>query len=186
LANATHSAEHLAHALSRYSEKDTQTTDLKSYIKKTLIQDGLGVLDITDDEVQHIVDHPELSAYSFADIVSRRAQIGWSTHGHSGGSSSPSPDETLKLITSLAVDVNIYSTTKHSAISGNHENTEVGGFIRDYLGLDLQPITKELMEKSTQLDAVAAMESRESWMGRRPASDEGLSVLDHYHGDFKH
>ena len=84
------------------------------------------------------------------------------------------------------MDVNIYSTTRHAAISGNHENTEVGGFIRDYLGLDLQPITEELIQKGIQLDAAAAEESRESWMGRRPASDEGLRALDHYHGDFKH
>lgn len=191
MTNATHSAESLANALRSHIDSGDGATDqgLKTYIEKTLIRDGLGVRDVSDAEVQQIVDHPELSAYTFADIVSRRAQIGWSTHGHSGMSgvvhrrgSKFHADRIL-----LAVDVNIYSTTNVLSIAGNHENTEVGEFIRDYLSLDLQPITKELIEKGIKLDA-AALEggSDSNWMGKRLKSVEGLAVLDHYHGDFKH
>lgn len=56
--------------------------DLKQYIDKELLQIGLGVFDATNDEIQQLIDNP--SSYVFADIVSRRSQTGWTTHGHSG------------------------------------------------------------------------------------------------------
>ena len=170
LANATHSAENLAGELRRRLDSQDGSLapgELKAFIRDTLIRDGLGVRDITDAEIQHIANHPDVSAYDFADIISRRAQIGWSTHGHS------------------AVDVNIYSSSKDPAIAGNRENTEVGNFIQHYLEVDLAPITKELVDKGIQLDAAAVDGVQGSWMGRAP-THEGLDVLDHYHGDYKH
>ncbi|KAG4216789.1 hypothetical protein PC116_g34730 [Phytophthora cactorum] len=64
-------------------------------------------------------------------MISIRAQIGWSTHGHS------------------AVDVNIYSSggPGTEAIRGNVENTDVGKYLREYLNVDVDAITKELNEK---------------------------------------
>jgi alkaline phosphatase len=64
-------------------------------------------------------------------MVSLRARIGWSTHGHS------------------AVDVNVYSSGGPGTerIRGNVENTEVGEFLRDYLEVDVDEITKELRQK---------------------------------------
>ena len=64
-------------------------------------------------------------------MISRRARVGWSTHGHS------------------AVDVNIYSSGGEAAdkIRGNVENTDVGVFLREYLGVDVTDITEELREK---------------------------------------
>jgi len=52
----------------------------------------------------------------------------WATHGHS------------------AVDVNIYAAgdPQHERLRGNHENTEIGKFIQDYLELDLEKITEAL------------------------------------------
>jgi alkaline phosphatase len=118
------------------------------------------------------VKDPDLAAYVFADMVSRRAQTGWSTHGHSGA------------------DVNIYSSDRHaaSALIGNHENTEVGNFLRDYLEVDVDAITKELAEKGSQWDTVDAAGIRQSWMGAKPQDGERLDGQDHrehYHGDFK-
>lgn len=78
-----------------------------------------------------------------------------------------------------AVDVNIYaSNPKHAkSLIGNHENTEIGEFIRDYLALDLTAITKELREQASTLS--------NDWMGE-PIADVDTQVdLDHYHGDFK-
>jgi alkaline phosphatase len=60
-------------------------------------------------------------------IVSKRANLGWSTHGHS------------------AVDVNLYAYgTNAHRLQGNHENTDIGVFIADQLGLDLNAITQRL------------------------------------------
>ncbi|GMF16016.1 unnamed protein product [[Candida] boidinii] len=65
-------------------------------------------------------------------MVSTRAQIGWSTHGHS------------------AVDVNIYgySNTNNGKyllnkyLSGNHENIEIGKFMEFITNSDLNKITE--------------------------------------------
>ena len=100
-------------------------------------------------------------SYVFADIISRRAQVGWSTHGHS------------------AVDVNIYaSNLKHAKpLIGNHENTEIGDFIREYLDVDLEGVTKELKEKGALL--------ANDWMGKPVEDVNTMAELDHYAGDFK-
>ncbi|KAI9828535.1 MAG: hypothetical protein M1819_006592 [Sarea resinae] len=183
LANASHSAEHLhADLQAHISSSSPSTSDMKSYVQ-TLLQDGLGVFDASKDEIQSLVDQPGAAAYIFADIVSRRAQVGWSTHGHS------------------AVDVNIYSSSPQiaRALTGNHENTEIGAFIRDYLGVDVESVTRELREKGTLLDTLNAVSGhggvsqemdgeRVGWMGKvADEADHGgaLDVLDCYHGDFK-
>jgi alkaline phosphatase len=75
-------------------------------------------------------------------MVSIRARVGWSTHGHS------------------AVDVNIYSSGGPAAerIRGNVENTEVGEFLSDYLGVNVEAITKELRKKMRGLMKPANIE----------------------------
>jgi len=42
--------------------------------------------------------------------------------------------------------VNIYAVGKEARerLTGNHENTEIGEFMRDYLGLDLERVTEIL------------------------------------------
>ncbi|KAL9025499.1 MAG: hypothetical protein Q9196_005688, partial [Gyalolechia fulgens] len=168
LANASHSAEHLAYQLRDHkagqhispldsgiktpprprSNQDTEEEegeeDLKSYIRTTLLSDGLGISDPTDAEINRLVhssSDPWPASYIFADMISRRAQVGWTTHGHS------------------AVDVNIYTSDPEQArpLQGNRENTDVGKFLREYLDLDdeVENVTKELVEKATG-----------DWMGR--------------------
>ena len=129
-----------------------------------MLEQGLGVYDATDAEVDAIMDRSDgalPAVYVFADIISRRAQVGWSTHGHS------------------AVDVNIYaSKAKHARpLIGNHENTEIGDFIREYLGVDLEGVTNELKEKGALL--------ANDWMGKPVEDVNTLAELDHYAGDFK-
>jgi alkaline phosphatase len=80
LANASHSSEYLA---AQYKDFDGKGSEDK-FLRKTLIEDGFGILDATDDEVEKIKTHKDGAAWAFADMISRRAQIGWSTHGHSG------------------------------------------------------------------------------------------------------
>lgn len=129
LANASHSSEYLSRALRAHIASTDAATEgdaaYRQFVKKKLVEEGLGVTDASDEEIERIISNPALSAYTFADIISRRAQIGWSTHGHS------------------AVDVNIYGYGA-DVLRGNHENIEVGQFLRDYLSVDVDGITEEL------------------------------------------
>lgn len=92
---------------------------------------GLGIADARDFELKKLASDPEHAIYTFSRMISQRARIGWSTHGHS------------------AVDVNIYSSGGRLAedLHGNVENTQVGQFLRKYLDVDVDKITDELREK---------------------------------------
>jgi len=171
LANASHSAERLAYNYHTHLQSGPFEHDIAAYIRRVLKKD-LGIYDYSDEEVQNLVDHPETAPYQFADMVSRRSQTGWSTHGHS------------------AADVNIFASSAKNAapLVGNHENTEVGDFLRNYLGVDTQAITDELKEKGTQFDTLDADGKKVSWMGALPEEGQrldGQDHLDHYQGDFK-
>ena len=87
LANATHSSEHLEKALNKYlhgeGSKDDKSSK-RSYIRSNIIEKGLGIYDATDEELGKLVDAVGSPSYVMADMISRRAQIGWSSHGHSG------------------------------------------------------------------------------------------------------
>lgn len=169
LANASRSAEYLSHEYYLKRQETSDKNELRHWISATLKQD-LGVNDFSDDEVDLLLDKADIAPYTFADIISRRAQTGWSTHGHS------------------AADVNIYAHPLKYAcpqLQGNHENTEVGEFLRDYLDVDVDAITKELKEKSQAWDMA---DPTGSWMGDLPAVGErldGQDHIDHYQGDFK-
>jgi len=197
LANASHSAEYAAHKWADYLSSDLATAasrDEKRVAVESILQDDLGIVDFSSGEVSDIIDAEPIwpPSYLFADMISRRAQVGWSTHGHSG------------------VDVNIYASAPEHArqLVGNHENIEVGRFIAEYLDVDIDAVTSELKSKhvktgSSGLDfpevetADAALErlfpgeemGDYAWMGPPglPVNPNGqLKVLDDYHGDFKH
>jgi alkaline phosphatase len=103
-------------------------------------------------------------------MVSRRAQTGWSTHGHSGA------------------DVNIYTSSLSLAapLRGNHENTEVGEFLRSFLDLDdeVEEVTRLLREHAQSV-------GEEVFLGKIPQTGERLDgqshleAYDHYGGDHK-
>jgi alkaline phosphatase len=146
LGRANASCELLAHRLHDHLASDAGIASarphLKAWINDTLIVPGLGVTDVTDDELSALVDYPEVAINTLAAIISFRAHIGWSTHGHT------------------AVDVNIYSSGNIDAVSairGNVENTNVGDFLRDYLDVNVDQITKELKDAMT-LRPVSAMD----------------------------
>lgn len=163
LANATHSTEYLTKQLYNHirTQGNADNADLKQFISD-LIVTGLGISDATDAEIQAVIDHLQSPLYIFSDMISRRAQIGWSTHGHS------------------AVDVNIYGSEGASQLIGNHENTEIGQFLRDYLAVDVDAITEELNKgqnlKSTTLG--------DSWTGPIPTDEQIRQVSDHFHLEF--
>ncbi|KAG0738362.1 hypothetical protein G6F16_010767 [Rhizopus arrhizus] len=129
------SSEALATAWDELLKKETNEHALYEYLKHVIIESGLGIEDATDDEIERIISWAESGkttdelAYVFADMVSRRALIGWSTHGHT------------------AVDVNLYAKGDGTEfLQGSHENTDIGDFIVSYLDLDLESITEKLQE----------------------------------------
>jgi alkaline phosphatase len=133
LANANASAEYCAFLLQQHiaSSPSSEQSSLIDWIKEELVVRRLGITDANDAELAALAAHPELATNLFAHMVSVRAHIGWSTHGHS------------------AVDVNIYSSGGAAAeqIRGNVENTDVGKFLSEYLEVDVEEITRELEEK---------------------------------------
>ncbi|EEP76920.1 repressible alkaline phosphatase [Uncinocarpus reesii 1704] len=171
LANASHSSEHLEAKLHDYldNEGNSASADKKrAYIRREFLEKGLGIFDAQDSEIDRLINPGDQvpAAYVFADIISRRAQIGWATHGHS------------------AADVNIYASSPHDVLDlvGNHENIEVGQFLAKYLDLDLGEITRKLRDTETKPHAAS---ERYAWMGEPLADEVVVDELDTYHGDFK-
>ncbi|KAJ4260599.1 vacuolar alkaline phosphatase [Fusarium torreyae] len=146
LANATASAEYLhakLHAhLASNSDSDSKKDmkKLKKYINEELIIRGLGISNASDKEISLIAEQPQNALVLFSALISLRAHVGWSTHGHT------------------AVDVNIYSSGGPGAenIRGNVENTDVGKYLREYLEVDVDEITAELKEKMGKVGVQAA------------------------------
>jgi alkaline phosphatase len=160
LANVSRSASLLASQLRSRIAASGTGEGLKEFITEELVRKGQGITDLNDEELQALVDNPLLASYTFADMISRRAQIGWSTHGHS------------------AVDVNIYGTKGSETLRGNHENTQIGEFLRNYLELDVKPITEELVQKLTSFNT--ADEGQSSWTGRIPTKED-LEMAMEFH-----
>jgi alkaline phosphatase len=171
LANASHSAERMALRYNKYLVSAPSDEQTFNFIEDEIV-DGLGIYDASVEEINALVEGPDTALYQYADMMSRRSQTGWSTHGHS------------------AADVNIYSSDPEAAkaLAGNHENTEVGEFLREYLGVDVDAVTKELREKGTNLKVKTAGGEEVSWMGKIPEVGQRLDGQNHvasYGGDHK-
>ncbi|KAF2138308.1 uncharacterized protein K452DRAFT_277397 [Aplosporella prunicola CBS 121167] len=171
LANASHSAERLAQNYQKFLSAQRNEDETIAWLKNA-VENDLGIHDASEEEINNLAENPDISPYVFADMVSRRSQTGWSTHGHS------------------AADVNIFASDPIAAspLVGNHENTEVGEFLRNYLSVDVEAITKELRSKGIGHGKVDAMTGESiGWMGRMPDEAEinDHDHLDHYQGDFK-
>lgn len=140
LAKATASTEFLAAKLRSYaaSSSSSSKADLKKWINRELVVPGLGIANASDDELSALADNAEAALEIFSAMISLRAHVGWSTHGHT------------------AVDVNIYSSggPGTDALRGNVENTDVGRFLRHYLDVDVEAITQELRDKTKRPAAV--------------------------------
>jgi alkaline phosphatase len=159
LANATHSAERLHLEYNNYLSTPPlpSKSEIESFLHNAVTK-GLGIADPSSEELALLATAPATALYSFADMVSRRSQTGWSTHGHS------------------AADVNIYSSDARAAAAlvGNHENTEVGQFLSNYLDVDVKAVTDELRAKGAGLMVQGAHGEQVSWMGKKP--DDGARL----------
>ncbi|PNH38027.1 hypothetical protein VD0004_g8769 [Verticillium dahliae] len=147
LAKANASSEFLSLQLAKHVAENPgeHKGKLRSWVNETLIYGGLGITDVHPEELDALVEAPLAAITTLAAIISLRAHVGWSTHGHT------------------AVDVNIYSSGGRDTekIRGNVENTDVGKFLRDWLDLDVAPITEELKSKLGKVNRndLAAMDA---------------------------
>jgi alkaline phosphatase len=168
---AKHSAQYLSDKLKHFQSTSEDKT--RRYIEKDLLLDGLSVDDATDEEIKRLMDHQGDSTWVFSDIISRRALIGWSTHGHSGA------------------DVNIYASDPYltELLAGNHENTEVGHYLAKYLDVDVNAVTKTLRKKGVKkVKRDGSVVTSWPWMGR--SVEESIKVhgdhSDCYHHETSH
>ncbi|KAL2201152.1 alkaline-phosphatase-like protein [Corynascus similis CBS 632.67] len=133
LARANASAEYCTLLLNQHvaAHPDESAQSLKEWIKAELVVGRLGITDVHEVELDALAANPVGANPVFCRIVSTRARIGWSTHGHS------------------AVDVNIYSSGGAAVeqLRGNVENTDIGKFLSGYLDVDVDEITRELRGK---------------------------------------
>ena len=169
LANASHSSSYLAHQLHDHVRSHVAASGdaMKTWIRNQLVEIGMGCYDATHQEINLLYSSAKgeegslPGSWLLADMVSRRGQVGWTTHGHS------------------AVDVNVYASDwdRGRALRGSVENTEVGRFLSDWLDLDLGGVTDDLGK---------GVEGEErGWMGGRAEDKDGREGLDAYQGDFK-
>ncbi|KAB5591152.1 Alkaline phosphatase [Ceratobasidium theobromae] len=129
LAGAKHSSSYLASLWAKYNGSDPD-----NYLK-SLFQD-YGINDANSTELSVAMAHKSSASFNdihFGQSLTRRAMVNWATLGHT------------------AVDVNLIGYGPNSQLmSGNRDNTEVGQFITDQLGLDLPSVTKLLNDKKNE------------------------------------
>ncbi|KAF9903477.1 hypothetical protein EC991_003806 [Linnemannia zychae] len=113
---------------------------IRAFVQKEILEKGLGITDATQDEIEYL-SNPEAIPNDLlrflGHAISRRANLGWTTMGHTG------------------VDVNLYAASSPQngnrildRLRGNHENTEIGDYMSWYLQLDLPSITDKLVKSA--------------------------------------
>lgn len=121
---AQHSSSYLGGLIAKY-----KGDDLHDYVENTIFP-LYGINDANSTEVAVAVANNASSYFNdihIAQSLSRRAMVKWTTLGHS------------------AVDVNLigYPADRVESIRGNHENVELGQFMIDTMGLDVDAITQK-------------------------------------------
>lgn len=144
LLNSSYSGEYLSMKVAQFRSTLTTSDDdskiLKNFIVKEVIERDMGIIDYTEEEIkgiQQLATNRGDLLYFLNNMISVRSQTGWTTHGHS------------------AVDVNIYAHTNSKAIKhqlyshkqnvgllGNHENIEIGEFMKSITGADLLKVSE--------------------------------------------
>ncbi|KAG0360886.1 hypothetical protein BGZ54_009330 [Gamsiella multidivaricata] len=128
------STELLTKKLVEYQVQDTKRR--QEFVKTEILQNGLGITDATDKEISFLADPQALPSDILTFLghaISYRANLGWTTIGHTG------------------VDVNLYAdgdSDGYKDLRGNHENTDIGTAMIKYLNVDLNYITRKLAKDS--------------------------------------
>ena len=130
LSRATHSSEFLAMQLINFcASKPAPSEEEKgNFIDAAVFRGGLGVHDATHREAQEVkeaADRGDSSSLKklLGFMLSSRANLGWTTHGHTG------------------VDVMLYAyfgKDIEQSLKGNMENTDIGIFLAELLNTGLE------------------------------------------------
>ncbi|KAF8598652.1 alkaline phosphatase-like protein [Ceratobasidium sp. AG-I] len=129
LADAKHSAGYLADAWAAYNGSDPD-----SYLNELFKEYGINNPNSTEFSVAK--EHKSNAGFNslhFGQSLTRQAMVKWASIGHTG------------------VDVNLigYGLNAH-LLAGNRDNTEIGQFIAEQLGLDLPAVTEQLNDKKNE------------------------------------
>ncbi|KAG8705463.1 hypothetical protein FRC09_002940 [Ceratobasidium sp. 395] len=129
LAAAKHTSSYLAAQWTKYNGSDPD-----GYLTSLFAQYGINDANSTEFSVAKANKGNTNSVDThIGQAMGRRAMIKWATGGHS------------------AVDVNLIGYGPNiERMAGNRDNTEVGQFIADQLGLDLPAVTKALNDKKNE------------------------------------
>ncbi|KCV68297.1 hypothetical protein H696_05216 [Fonticula alba] len=143
LAAVQRSTDFVAAELFTFERANSPTQEaMEAHVVATLGQ-AFRVTDLTPAEVTAIAElaffsrttHTDAMLQALGNVISHRAVIGWTTHGHTG------------------VDVNLYAYGGADAganaaivasLAGSRENTDIGRFVVNYLDLDLAQVTATL------------------------------------------
>ena len=137
--NATHSGEYLAKQILTYKEQDK----LADFVKETVIEQGLGLTNYTDEEVTRLVNIAQKNStttattlgVAIANLTSSRVKAYWGSLDH----------------TSVDVDLSAFSnadylqqkvTNVREGLAGFHENTDFSVFIKSIEDIDLDKATE--------------------------------------------
>ncbi len=110
-----------------------------------VMSDNFGITDLTADEIAAIKDTKAGSMnYTVGPMISKRAHIGWTSNGHTGG------------------DVVLYSYGPGGKqLTGLVENTDIARYMEAALGLNLAAVTEQLFVPAEQ--AFAAKGATVTW-----------------------
>ncbi|KAK9450423.1 alkaline-phosphatase-like protein [Limtongia smithiae] len=124
----------------------------------------LGIFNVTDDEFDAAYAADDLAIYA-GELLSARAGINWSTLGHT------------------AVDITLFGYGKNTEkLVGNYENTEVGHFVTNQLGLNLKNVTALLQANETFVKAIGPDAESKKLLKRRLQEDhESMHAGVHKH-----
>ncbi|KAI5963591.1 PHO8 [Candida pseudojiufengensis] len=148
ISNATHSTEYLTKELIGFQEKN-DTEALNEYIRGEIFTNGLGLYNITDDEVSRIaeyVEHGALTTGKESEIAVALSNLTSSRAGNLWGST----DHT-------SVDVGLYAFSNapylqqkveniKSGLAGYHENIDFSVFIKSISDIDLDEVTEKIAD----------------------------------------
>lgn len=127
-------------------------TDSVDLIKiKEIVSNYYGIMDLNDDEAKTIENYineakndPKKGGrlnYIVGPMISKRANIGWTTNGHTGDD----------------IEIAIYNP-KGYKLSGIIENTDIAKFMSKLFNVDLDKITEKYFVKAQNLSKIAGAE----------------------------
>ncbi|ABN65815.1 vacuolar alkaline phosphatase [Scheffersomyces stipitis CBS 6054] len=138
--NATHSSEFLVNAIDEFEQKDNDD-EFRKFIQQTVIEQGLGLTNYTQEEVDILVNgarnEDQNLQVAIGNLTNSRSEVSWGSTDHT------------------AVDVDIYSYSNSpilfqkilntkDGLLGTHENTDFSVFIKSITGIDLEEVTDKI------------------------------------------